>query len=305
LERRPIAPIDKPTLSTVKKNVVALIMHRLAYIASTPMSTLIISTNIPLSVNPTAAASYGYYYTTIVVSLMRVMDQIFDAIVASVGNLAVTESSKRQLEVFKTAFFVNAFVYTITAAPLLCVFNLFVDELWVGAAYALPTTVTVLVVVLYFVKGMRSAGLSFTNAYGLYWFTKWKAVIETVVLLALSLILVRSFEIAGVLAAAIIATVCISVVYEGVMLFRHGLKCSSRGYFARFALYTLVAFVLTALSFWLCSLIPLVGIAGFVVKGLVGMGVAGLGFIALFYRTREFRECLEMARRLLKGLAKR
>ncbi|MDR1421793.1 MAG: hypothetical protein LBI64_02890, partial [Coriobacteriales bacterium] len=40
LERRPIAPIDKPTLSTVKKNVVALIMHRLAYIASTPMSTL-------------------------------------------------------------------------------------------------------------------------------------------------------------------------------------------------------------------------------------------------------------------------
>jgi hypothetical protein len=277
-------------------------MHRLAYIASTPASTLIISTSIPLTANPTAAASYGYYYTTIVLSLVRVMDQIFDAIVASVGNLAVTATKQRQLEVFKTSFFINAFAYTVTAAPLLCVFNLFVSELWVGDKYVFPFYVTALVVALYFLKGLRSAGLSFTNAYGLYWFTKWKAVIETIVLLVLSLVLVRSFQIAGVLVAGIITTVCISVIYEGVMLFKHGLKTSSKSYFAHYALYTIIAFGLTALAYWLTSLIPVVGVIGFLVKGVVGLLVSGLGFTALFCKTREFKECISMVRRLLAGL---
>ncbi|MDR2197696.1 MAG: hypothetical protein LBO07_07025 [Coriobacteriales bacterium] len=305
LGRSEIQPIDPPTLATIKKNVAALVMHKLAYVISTPASTLIISMGIPLSVNPTAAASYGYYYTTIALSLTRVMDQIFDAIVASVGNLAVTESSARQLEVFKTAFFVNAFAYTVTAVPLLCVFNLFVSELWVGPNYVLPVPVTALVVALYFLKGMRSAGLSFTNAYGLYWFTRWKAVLETAVLLVLSLTLVHFFEIAGVLAAGIITTVCVSAIYEGVMLFRHGLKTSSRGYFVSFALYTLLACGLAVAACGLTALIPLSGIAGFLVKGICGLLIAAGGFIVPFCRSREFAECVAMAHRLMTSVRAR
>jgi hypothetical protein len=226
------------------------------------------------------------------------MDQIFDAIVASVGNLAVTESPERQREVFQTVFFINAFAYTITAVPLLCVFNLFVNDLWVGDRYLLPLPVTALVVALYFFKGMRSAALSFTNAYGLFWFTKWKALLETIALLSLSLLLVHPFEIAGVLIAGIVSSICISAIYEGVMLFRHGLKTSSRGYFAAFARYALVATILSALAYALTLFVPFVGVLGFLVKGLVGLVVAAGGFLALFGRTRECGECLTMARRL-------
>ena len=55
--------------------------------------------------------------------------------------------------------------------------------------------VVVLIVLLFYLKEMRCAALSFTSAYGLYWYTRWKAVVETVVMLSLSLLLVLKFEV--------------------------------------------------------------------------------------------------------------
>jgi O-antigen/teichoic acid export membrane protein len=295
--KTPVEPIDAPTLATIKKNVFALVLHRIAGIATTPASSLIISLNI----NLLAVASYGYY-TMVVTALVRIMDQLFDAILASVGNLAATESSERQLGVFKTTFFINAILYAVTAIPLLCVFNVFIGELWVGEDYLLPVVTCALITILYYLKGMRSAALSFTSAYGLYWFTRYKAIIETVVLLVLCVVLVVDFDIAGVVIAGIITTLAISTVYEGYMLFKHGLKSSSRWYFLRFALYVGVTAVLGAGAYGICWVIPLGGALGFLVKGAVALAVSGGGFALLFGRTPEFRECTALVRRLARGL---
>jgi O-antigen/teichoic acid export membrane protein len=297
-EKSPIDPIDPETLTGIKKNVFALVLHRIAGIAAIPASTVIISTNVSLS----AVASYTVYNSQIVVALSRVLDQVFDAIVASVGSLAVTESAKRQLEVFETAFFVNAFLYAAASVSLVCVVDDFVGYIWLGTEYLLPSYVTILLVVLFFLKGLRSAGLSFTAAYGLFWFTRYKAILETVVLLALSFALVINLQIAGVLIAGIISTLGISTVYEGYMLFRHGLKCSSRRYFLRFAFYSLLTLALGAVAYLLCTLVVGHGIAALFVKLGIALAVSCGGFCLVFLRSRELRECFQILKRLAKKL---
>jgi O-antigen/teichoic acid export membrane protein len=300
-EKTSINPVDKETLTGIKKNIFALILHRVASVASTPVSTLIINS----AVGTATVGAYYIYNNQIIMALIRVMDQVFDAIVASVGNLAVKESQERQVQVFKTTFMINALLYTVTAVPLLCVINVFIGEIWLDYSYTFPLYITALIVALYFLKGMRSAALSFTNAYGLYWHTRWKAVIESIVLVVLCLVLVVNYQIAGVVIAGVITTLFVSVTYEGFMLFRHGLKQSSRWYFQRFALYILIAIFLSIIAHFLCLLIPGHGILNFLLKGLLAFAIASGGFTLAFFKTAEFREFISILKRLLQRVKSR
>jgi O-antigen/teichoic acid export membrane protein len=300
-ERTAIEPIEQKTLQGIKKNIFALVLHRIATIASTPASTLIVNS----AVGTATVGMYYVYNSQIVMGLSRIMDQAFDAIIASVGNLAVKESKERQVQIFKTTFFINALLYTITAVPLLCVIDAFVGDIWLDQSYVFPFSITALIVALYFLKGMRSAGLSFIQAYGLYWQTRWKAVIESVVLVSLCLILVVEYQIAGVVIAGLISTVLVSTVYEGIMLFKHGLKQSYRWYFLRFILYFLVVSVLSMVAYALCTLVPWSGIGGFFAKGFVALVIAVGGFTLVFFRTSEFHEFVDIIRRLFAQLRNR
>jgi O-antigen/teichoic acid export membrane protein len=297
-ERTAIEPIERETLQGIKKNLFALVLHRVATIASTPASTLIVNS----AVGTAMVGMYYVYNSQIVMSLFRIMDQAFDAIIASVGNLAVKESKERQVQVFKTTFFINALLYTITAVPLLCVIDVFIGDIWLDRSYVFPFSITALIVALYFLKGMRSAGLSFIQAYGLYWQTRWKAIIESVVLVSLCLILVVEYQIAGVVIAGLISTLLVSTTYEGFMLFKHGLKQSCRWYFLRFILYFAVAFVLGVVAYALCLLVPVDGVGEFFAKGLISLLVAAGGFTAVFFRTSEFHEFVDIIRRLFARL---
>ncbi len=103
-----------------------------------------------------AIALYGNYML-VVNSMTRVVDQIFDAVVAPLGNLGVTESGERQYQVFKTCFFVNAFIAAFISIPMLCLFNPVITQIWLGPDYAFPEIVVVLIVLLFYLKEMRCA----------------------------------------------------------------------------------------------------------------------------------------------------
>ena len=56
----------------------------------------------------------------IVNALTQVLTTVFDSLIASVGNLGVTESKERQNEVFRTTFFVNGMLYMIISCGFVC-----------------------------------------------------------------------------------------------------------------------------------------------------------------------------------------
>ena len=287
--------IDEETLDQIKKNTFAMILHRAASAANTPASSLILSSFVGIH----AIALYGNYML-VVNSMTRVVDQVFDAVVAPLGNMGVTESGERQYQVFQTCFFVNAFIAALISIPMLCLFNPVITEIWLGPDYAFPEIVVMLIVLLFYLKEMRSAVLSFTSAYGLYWFTRWKALIETIFLLSLSLLLVLRFEVAGVVFAGIISTTLISSTYEGYMLFKHGFKKTSKPYFLKLYQYVGFTMVLAAVA-WLCCLaIPeSLGLWGIVVKLVVSVATPVLGFWAVYRKTREFSELKSMVSRIV------
>jgi O-antigen/teichoic acid export membrane protein len=299
-EKTGISPLDSETKSTIKKNMLGLILHKCAGVANIPTSSVILSNFVGLG----AVAIFGSY-SMITTALTRMIDQAFDAMTASAGHMRATEAKERQHEVFKTSFFINALLTALFSIPLLCVLDLFIGHLWLGTDYLFPPWITILIVVMFYLKSLRSAGIAFTSAYGLYWHTRWKAVIETVVMIVLSILLTLWLGIAGVILATIISTIGISITIEGFMLYKHGFERSSREYFKQFILYTLITAALGAVTFFACSFIPGNGVLSFLAKGGLSVVLTLAGFLLIFGRTPEAREFFTILRRLLQTIRAR
>lgn len=293
-----VEPVAPEVLEGVKKNVLGLIMHKVAGVASTPVSNLVITGFVGLS----TTAVYGNYLL-IVNALTRVVNRMFDSIIASVGNLGAQGTSERQFEVFQTTFFINAIVYAVLTGGLLCSFNAFIEYVWINQpGWTFPGYIVVLVALLFYSKGMRDACATFTSAYGLYWYTKWKAVLEAIFLPLLSMILVIPFGIAGVLAAGILSSTFISTTYEGWAVFRHGLHRPLRIYFAQYLNYAFTGLGAVAIAYVLCELIGMTGPLAFFVNGLIGVSVPLLVYLLLYGRSRECKEFVSIAKRIFSAV---
>ena len=290
-----IEPIEKETLTGIKKNVLGLIMHKVAGVASTPVSNVVITGFVGLG----ATSLYGNYLL-IVNAVSRIMERLFDSITASVGNLKSSESEERSYEIFKATFFINAFMYAAICGGMLCAFNPFI-EVWLGEEWCFPIGIVVMIVLLFYVKGMRNTSLTFTSAYGLYWYTKWKAVLEAVLLPVMALILVRPLGIVGVLLAGVLSSVCIATLYEAWAVYRHGFHRPLRRFAWAYVKYTAVTVVAVAISFAICSFIPLKGLPAFFVFGFIGVAVPCCIYLLIFGRTPEFQELKRQAQGLLSG----
>ena len=203
--------------------------------------------------------------------------------------MGVTESEERQHEVFRAAFFVNAFVYALACGGMLCAFNPFI-AIWLGPEWCFPSDIVICIVLLFYAKGMRCASLAFTSAYGLYWYTKWKAVLEAVILPLLSIILVKPFGIAGVMIAGVVSSVCISTVYEASAIYTHGFHRKLRTFIWMYAQYAAVTIVSVGIAFIVSELLPFSGILAFFIKGFVGVAVPFVVFTVLYHRSNEWKE---------------
>lgn len=295
-----VEPINRDTLDTIKKNVAGMILHKLAGAAATPASNLIITTFVGLM----TTSLYGNYLL-VTTSMNRIVMRAFEAIIASVGNLVAEESEERQYEVFQTTFFIDALIYGTIAGGMLCAFNPFILILTGSEDWCFPWYMVALIVALFYVSGMRQAGQTFISAYGLYWQTKWKAVLEAITLPLFGVVLVQFFGMEGVLAGMILSNVFISTIYEGWAIYKFGLHRELSSYLLRWVLYAATTVVACGAAYGVCSLFELAPIAAFFVKGVIGVVFPIVALLAVFGRKREVREALSIVKRVFGRVAGR
>lgn len=295
----PIEKIDPAVLNKIKKNTFALVLHKVAGIASTPATNMILSVFIGLRV----VAIYANYllFTT---ALQRIVDRVFDAAVASIGNLGVTESLEKQLKVFNLAFYINAFLAAIVSIPLVSILTNTM-RVFFGEQYIFAFPIELAIVALFYLKAIRTVALSFTSAYGLYWFTRWKAVIETIVLVGLSLLAAQFWGILGILLANCFTCFFVSGAIEGYMLFKHGFKQSSKGYFLKLGTYALGTFLAAGAVWLVCIPLPETTLISLVLRGFLSLILGATIFFGATFWTQEFKDFWQLVRSILRFVSRK
>ena len=265
----------------------ALSLHRMGGVFVSHTDNLIISMFRGL-----AASGIYSNYQMVLNSIRMMMAYVYNAFSPAIGNLAAAGDREKVYEIHTVLNFLLSMLYGWLALCLVALFDPFI-RLYFGEHYALPMPVVLLIVLDFYLHGMRQITLRFRDGMGLYWYDRYKPVAETVLNLAVSVALVGRFGIAGVVAGTIVSTLLTNFWVEPLVFFRYGVGNDWKRRYVRFyGQYAAQAAILAldcAVVLVLHVKLPVQSMAGWVLRGIFCTGLYALSILLAFRRRWEWR----------------
>ena len=297
LKDKNVKPMDKADSQVIFRNVAAMSMHKIGAVVVNSTDNILISKLIGLA----TAGLYANYYT-IIHPLQTITNQIFESIVASVGNLSATVKGGdvgHLKETFNDVFFLAFWIFTFCAA---CLYNLlppFIQFLWLrNKGWLLDNGTLIVLVINFYLYGMRRPVLTFRDASGAFWNDRFKPIFESIINLLASIVLAHRLGLMGIFLGTLVSTVTTSLWVEPLVLYRNVFFMPLRDYFLRFAGYTAVGAVICGVTTWLCRLVGY-SLLSLIPRAVICVLVPNLLLLLVFHRTKEFQYFGRLGKELL------
>ena len=270
-------------LSQILLNTKSLMFHKIGSAMVFSTDNMIISKYVGLE----GVALYSNY-TLISQTLDNILVQIFLAMSASVGNLGVLESNEKKLEIFNHVFFINFWIYSFCSITFYCLAQNFI-QLCFGRDFLLGNFTLLIIVINFYLTGLRRSVLTFKEAFGLFYQNRFMPLGEAVINLIASLVLVKFIGISGVFLGTLISSILMPIVIEPWVLFKYGFKKNIIIYWKTYFKFNLLTVLFGIITIVLCEKILLESIfLTLLVKGLLCFFVINIGYILLFFKNIEF-----------------
>ena len=149
-------------------------------------------------------------YTLICNTVNSVMNKLFEAVTASIGNLAVTGEKGKIEDVLKKLFFINTALYGYMCIGMILLLRPFVTTLWLDAEYDLAQSIILFTMIELFLRSIHYPLYITRNALGCFSEYKIIFVIAAILNILLDFLLVKPLGILGLIIATI---VCRGITY--------------------------------------------------------------------------------------------
>ena len=277
-------------ITQLKRYVYGLMSHKIG-------GTLVVGTdNLIISIF-LGVYWVGLYsnYLMIVGIINTVLSQVFDQVTASVGNLIATDDRNKKYFIFKNLYFINAWFYGFSAICLFILINPFIT-IWIGSDFTMSMTVVSIIVLNFYLSGLRKIILSFTSAAGLYWNSRYKPLIEALINLSFSIILVHYYGIIGILLGTLISNLTTNFVVEPYIVFKNVFGVNVKHYYKVLVMYIGFCIMALLITILLANLSSGDGIISFFIKMLTCLIVPNIIFVFLYRKTQEYKYFAEMVK---------
>lgn len=233
------ARIDRETRQQVVRNVKALFMHKIGALLVNTVDSLVISTFIGVIL-------LGKYsnYATVMTALKNLLALCFSSLSSVLGHLYVEQTKQTTRRYCDTFHLVNFFLGTVFYLGYYAVIDDLVALLF-GADLILSRSVAMVTAMNGFVQFLRQTALTFRDSTGTFYNDRWKPLFEGLTNLVLSVLLVRSIGVTGVIVATIITNLLICHIVEPYVLYKYAFETSPAKYYARN--YSMIAIFFGAL----------------------------------------------------------
>lgn len=294
LNSRKVISLDTNIKKSIIVNTKAMVFHKLGAVVVGGTDNLIISKFVGI-------VTVGLYsnYLLIIGALRQIFNIVFQSMIASIGNLGVTENNEKKLLVFSSIDLIGAWIYGFASICLIILFNPFI-RLWLGEDYLFPPNVVLLIVISFYLSGRRKSVLAFRDALGLFWYDRYKPFFESIVNLVVSIYLAISLGISGVLLGTIISTLTTSFWIEPKVLYKYGLKSTVKSYFLKYVYYTIVIIVVGVITWLISSYFATNTLTSFIGKILVSIILPNIMFGLVFWKNKEFQYLLNIMKATIK-----
>ncbi len=289
--------VDAGKLDTAERQhifgqIKALLVHRLAGVLITSLDNIVISTILGLN----ALALFSNYFY-IVNAINGLVEIIIASIVSTIGSQLLNKTEEQSYELFYSMSYVSNIMFgTFT----ICFFNLFQPfvELWVGADNLLPLSTMFLFCIYFYTWRIRSIGLLFRDAGGLWRKDVRKSMVGVVLDLVLDIVLVKLIGINGALISTIFIEIFVFYPWETKVLFKELFHRKPTRYVFLLIQNTAITAVLLLGSWYLFKHVHIQGVLlNLIVRLCFSVGFSAVGFILPTLGTKRFNT----AYRLLLG----
>ncbi len=284
---------DKELRNTIYKNTSAMTMHKFGAVVVNGTDNLILSSLISL----VSVAVYSNY-SLVITNLNGFIELVFKAVTASVGSLGAEDDKGRLHEVFFTLNFLLFWVYGFSSVCLYVLLNHFIT-IWIGADFVFPSSVVFVLVLNFYLKGMRVVINIYRDSLGLFYYDRYKPVFEAIVNLAVSVVLARVYGIIGVFIGTAVSMLTVCLWVEPYVLYKYAFKRRMSIFFKKYAIYALFVFAAGWGIDHLCGFIP-VTLAGLIIKVIILVLVYHLALLAVFWRSRELAGAIDSVKRVVR-----
>ena len=247
LKDKDIQPLNRAEKKDILKNIKALMMHKIGDVVVNNTDNLLLSYFMGI----VSVAKYSNYFL-LIGSIRQIIDQMFQGITASVGNLGVLESNERVEEVYEASFFIGQWLYGFAAICLFELLNPFVSISF-GNKYVFSKDIVLILCINFFVVGMNRAARVFRDSLGLFWFDRYKPLAESLVNITVSIVLAKLCGTAGVFIGTFVSTITTTTWLEPYILYKHKINKKCKRYFVKYCIYTIIICAVWYLTDILCT----------------------------------------------------
>lgn len=285
LKDKDIKKLSKSELQPIKKNVKALIYHKIGTFFVDSTDNLIISKYIGL-------VAVGLYsnYCLIVNIIYKFISSALYSTTSSFGNLNLEENIDKKKQVFQTLYFFAFVIFGISSICFLNLFNHFIGNVWLDQKFLLSFGTVIIISLNFYVNGMMHVNGVVKASVGIFSKDKIVPLIQSFVNIVASLILVKHYGVMGVLMGTIISSIMPTVV-SAVILYHDIFKCSSKYYFIEYLKRLILLCVSGIISYFIISIIPNINDYLYLIISLIiSVSVPLLLIIIVYRNTKEYKD---------------
>lgn len=290
--------LPKEEISSIVKNVKALIIYKVGTLSLNSTDNIIISKFVGL-------LQVGFYsnYWLICTSVSGFLSTIFNNITASIGHLNATESDEVKVEMFYRINMATFLFYGVSSICLCTCMTPFI-LLWVGEEYVLGPATTFIIAFNQYIGGMLFSSYNYRQTMGLFVQGKMRPIISAILNIVLSIIFAIYWGLPGVLWGTAITRLTTNAWFDPYIVFKRGLKRSPWPYFKDYTIKSAVYLGVCYLCYWLSTLMHFPLMANLLLIFAMTLILSTGLFALIFGRTPEVRYLLSVVRNtktIMKG----
>ena len=291
INEKPKTKLSNAEIKSLYTDVKGLLLTKVAGTAFSGTDNIFISAFI--GIRYVGVLSNYTVFSTIV---NGVMNKIFDAVTASVGNLVVSGQKNKTEGVLKKLFFLNTSLYGYFCLGMIVLLREFVMTIWLDAEYDLSQTVVTLVIIELFLRSIHYPVYMTRNAMGCFSEYKTLFAASAVLNIILDYILVKPLGISGLYIATII---CRGITYlvDIWVVYHQQLQRSVWNYLRMLLIWVAFLLICGVTMIRVTSWMRTPGISGFILRVAVVTVIYWLLYVLTFSHSEEFKYYLAM----LKG----
>lgn len=283
IRQKNIQPLDSEEKKRLFKDMRDLMAYKVSGVLVNSTDNIIIT-----FFNGLVTTGLASNYTLLTNTLSTLLNQVFNGLTASVGNLNAIESDEKKYAIFNVSNLLNFWLFSWGAVGIIFVSSDLVQFLF-GEQYILNLSIPLILAINFYTVGMQNAIWTFKHTMGLFRYGRFLQLGTGALNLFFSVFLGQHWGLFGILFATFLSRLFTNLWYDPYVICKHAFGKNPIEYLKKYILYLLILMIEVLIC--LCFTMPLHFslITNIVLKSILISLICNAVFFLLFHRTPEFQ----------------